>query len=111
MVPIMLGRLPPCSSPRCSGGTTRSRRRIPVLPFAKIIICLVMSFLRFCTCYIVFIAVVEVVVVVFVHHVDGEEEVLLPEDSGSQTPLASPASADAELASLPMLTLTFTKAE
>ena len=57
-----------------------------------------------------FVAVVEGGKDVAFVHVDKEEE-LLPEDSGSLAPLASPASADAELASLPMLTLTFSVAE
>ena len=80
------------------------------MPLTEFKICWIVSFLRLCACNFGFIAVVEGVIFVFVHHVDKEEEVL-PEDSGSQTPLASPASADAELASLPMLTLTFTVAE
>ena len=76
----------------------------------EVIICLPMSVLRFCACNVGFVAVVEGGKVVAFVHVDKAEE-LLPEDGGSLAPLASPASADAELASLPMLTLTYSVAE
>ena len=89
-MPIMLGSLPPCASLRGAGGSTWSRRRSPVLPLTEVIICLLMSFLRFCACNVGFIAIVEGGVIVVFVHVEKEEE-LLPEDSGSLTPLASPA--------------------